>query len=164
MVKGIIFFEQEPRNCKDFQQNNICHNCAWTIGRSTDPNGVGFYYCYYFDKKFSWEIDKPSNIGYRLKMTPCLAFHSVPPPQDMNRGAVFAKYFQNKRQIETSTRLSCYSIIIAVVSVLIALGGLLVSCNNSKQNSTSTSKSNEVGYSPTQKATGLALEMENGGI
>lgn len=105
---------------------NICENCAWSPQRKSDFQ----YYCYYFDEHYNFATDQFTLKGVandapqiQLKMQSCGHFHSK--PSDMEKGAEFAKYFQNKQQIEASTTRSWYSIGIAIgsigVSVLVAL-------------------------------------------
>lgn len=100
---------------------NICEDCAWSPQRKSDFQ----YYCYYFDEHYNFSSDQFASKSvpngtpqFQLKMHPCSHFHSK--PSDMEKGAEFAKYFQNKQQIEASTTRSWVSIVIAIVSIVIS--------------------------------------------
>lgn len=114
--------KSKPQKADKFNKNKICDGCAWTPGCKSDLK----YYCYYYDEYFEWEYEKNSKEGIRLKMSSCFSFHAI--PSDMNRGAEFARYFQNKRQIEDISTRSWISIIIAIIALLVSI----VSCSIDK--------------------------------
>ena len=117
--------KREPKQSNQYQNYKICDECAWTDDRIHSEDGGIKYYCYYFDKIFKWEFEKRTKEGFLLKMKPCSAFHTIP-KKDMNRGAEFAKYFQNKYQIEASSTRSWISIIIALIATIVSIIGLCI--------------------------------------
>lgn len=120
--------KKEPKKSNFSIKDNICENCAWTFGCSNRSN-VSKYYCFYYDKYFEWEHEtkKEKDFVMYLKMTACPHYHSIPlhPGFDMKRGAEFAKYFQNKWEIERSSTRSWISIIISAAAVLVSIAALV---------------------------------------
>jgi hypothetical protein len=110
------------KRSNNLNTNSICEYCAWSPDRKSDFQ----YYCYYFDEHYDFANDQYTIKGVPnsanriyLKMQPCKEFHSK--PSDMEKGAVFAKYFQNKRQIEASSMRSWISIGISILAVIVSI-------------------------------------------
>jgi len=114
-----IKMNRRPKQFDQCQKSRICDNCAWTPERIHSETGGIKYYCYHFDETFKWEFENKHDVGFLLGMNPCSAFHAI--PTDTKRGAEFAKYFQNKTQIEAYSRRSWISIGIALFALIVSI-------------------------------------------